>query len=207
MVNITEFQAPPVPDTWAEILRMIFTRQGELIEKYREIEQLPAPPISLHHASGQRILKDFAWRTTEELTESYEARIKHSDEEVAREHALEEMADALHFLVELLIYAGITADMVLSSGMMTWPDIEKAKSTAWFWNATYQLGIAMNFLRNKAWKQAQVPTDEARFRVALQSAFHAHVELWASEGLTQEDMFNFYFRKSEVNKFRQRSQY
>lgn len=208
-MNITDFEAPETPATWAEALDAIFQRQTALMAKYKEIEQLPEPPISLHHAAGQRILKDFAWRSVEELAESFEAFEKHEVHEVARLHGLEEVADALHFLVELLIFAGITAEQCLEQ-VPDWPaELQEGTTTPlfYYWQATYRLGLSMNFLRNKPWKQSQVPTDEARFRSALLSAFSAHVHVWV--GLKQDwvDMFNFYFRKSEVNKFRQRSNY
>lgn len=208
-MNVNDYEAPALPvDGWPGILRAVFGRQAELMETYREIEQLPAPPVSVHTAHGQKIIKDFAWRTTEELAESYEALDKHANDETRRSHAVEEIADALHFLVELLLFAGIAVEQCLDE-VATWPPqtgvLEPAPRA--YWAATYRLGIAMNFLRNKAWKKSQVPTDEARFRAALLDAFAAHVDLWATLGLGEADLFNFYFRKSEVNKFRQRSEY
>lgn len=193
--------------SWPEIVRGIFQRQEELMAKYREIESLPAAPVSLHHANGQRIIRDFAWRTTEELTESAEAWVKHPDEDTATQHALEELADATHFLVELLIFAGINAEQALT----TTPQFRHARQAPdyrpYYWGVVYELGLACNFLRNKAWKQSQVPTDELRFRLAALRAWWALVEVWSKLGYTEHDMYNFYFRKSEVNKFRQRSAY
>ena len=213
-MNITDYQAPPLPETWAKILELIFDRQRELMVAYKEIEQLPAWPISLHTAHGQKTLRDFAWRATEELAESYEAY-----EAGNKEHQYEELADSTHFMVELLIFAGVTAEQCHAKLMEfpmvnPWPG-ESADTTTFstfvparsYWNATYWLGIAMNFLRNKSWKQSQVPTDEGRFRAAIIDAFVAHVHVWSSVGLGPSAFYGFYFRKSEVNKFRQRSQY
>jgi hypothetical protein len=204
-VNVTDFQAPEAPSTWPAILASIFMRQMELMTKYKEIEQLPDPPVPLHHSRGQRILKDFAWRTTEELCESWEAFMKHGVADTA--HRDEEMADALHFLVELLIFAGVTSAQCAEE-LPVYPMLRAEEFPAYsYWAATAQLGIAMNFLRNKPWKQSQVPTDERRFRAQLMVAFTTHCRLWADLGLSQDDMYNLYFRKSEVNKFRQRSNY
>lgn len=207
-MNINDFPAPETPATFAEQLRLIFARQSELMTKYQEIEGLPSPPLSLHLASAQRVLKDFAWRTTEELAEAYEALAKHSsDDETAKAHAHEELADALHFFVELLIFAGITPEQCLAitpNGplVITGRSLPEA-----YWLMTYELGLAMNFLRNKPWKQSQVPTDEGRFRGQLLNAWAALMDLWSVHDLNCVDMFAYYFRKSDVNAFRQRSNY
>lgn len=197
-----------VPETWGEIIVAIFARQKELMVKYKEIEQLPAAPVSLHTAAGQRVIKDFAWRAVEELTESYEAFEKHGNREIALQHGLEELADSVHFFVELLIFAGITpgqcftrTDRVPSLGS---PDDDP---TVYYWEFTYKLGLAMNFLRNKAWKKSQVPTDEARFRTTILDAWDALIDVWRTLGCTQDDIYNYYFKKSDVNAFRQRSNY
>lgn len=208
-MNIQDFPEPATPLSWPTALAAIFARQRELMNKYKEIEGLPDPPLSVHHAHGQRILKDFAWRCTEELTESAEAFLKHrTDGE--RDHGIEELADALHFLVELLIFAGVTSSQCMEM-MPGFPENLRAygeqEEMLAYWEAVYELGVAMNFLRNKPWKQSQVPTDERRFRAQLLQAFKRHIELWAAFGLGWQEMHSFYFRKSEVNRFRQRSQY
>lgn len=212
-MNITDYQIPSeCPAQWPDVLRAIFARQRELMAKYKEIEQLPSAPVSLHHAHGQRVIKDFAWRTVEELTESYEAWDKHGDRTIAETHALEELADAVHFLVELLIFAGVSEEACITK-VDRYPETvpDRFSQTRWsvevYWQVTYKLGVAMNFLRNKAWKRSQVPTDEGRFRASILVAFEALVRLWATLGCDQTVLFNFYFRKSEVNKFRQRSNY
>lgn len=209
-MNIHDYEAPEVPDTWAGVVHAIFARQCALMEKYKEIEGLPSPPLSLHHASGQRVLKDFAWRVVEELAESYEALHKQiGGLELNAEHQREELADALHFLVELLIFAGVSADACVGATeeLIAVSFEREEDATPGYWFATYELGVAMNFLKNKPWKQHQMPTDEPRFRAQLLKAFHAHVGLWRALGLTMQDMHNYYFRKSEVNRFRQRSNY
>lgn len=205
-MNIKDFKAPDAPAELADIMSLIFDRQMELVVKYQQIEQLPTPPISLHTQNGNRIIRDFAWRTTEELAESFEAWHKHDDETVAEMHALEELADAMHFWVELCIYSGVTAaqlnDVPYGSPGNHVVDMEKL-----YWEVVFTLGIAMNFLRNKAWKTSQVPTDEARFRLALRHVHEAMLNLWSGLGYGPDALFAFYFKKSEVNKFRQRSNY
>lgn len=209
-MNINDVAAPTtVPEDFTGMLRAIFFKQAELMVQYKEIEQLPSAPVSLHTASGQRIIKDFAWRTIEELTESYEAWEKHGEDwSVAQDHAIEELADSVHFFVELMIFAGITPDQCLER-MPCVPSVvhKSVMLQTRYWAFTYRLGVAMNFLRNKAWKKSQVPTDELRFRDALLIAFCEMINLWAAVSKDESDIYTYYMRKSDVNKFRQRSNY
>lgn len=207
-MNISDFEAPEAPETWEETIVQIFTRQRELMDRYKEIEKLPDPPVSLHHPNGQRIIRDFAWRATEEMAESFEAWTSWMGrhETTALIHQCEELADALHFLTELMIFAGIGPEQMPPFPVSSSNDVTMGE---YYWNATYQLGVAMNFLRNKSWKQHHVPTDVVRFKDQLICAFAAHLEVWAnaSGGLKSSDLHSFYFRKSQVNRFRQRSNY
>ena len=192
--------------TWAEILPAIFARQEELMAKYKEMEKLPDPPLSLHTMHGQRILKDFAWRTIEEMSEAFEQLVSGEKEGY---HG-EEMADALHFIVELMIFAGISPAQCLAV-LPVFPPT--TVNDSWqtdkklFWDATYSLGLAMHHLKNKPWKKTQVPTDEGAFRQHVLIAFKAHIDLWAGTGFTLQHLFNFYFKKSAVNQQRQQGNY
>ncbi|KKK72364.1 hypothetical protein LCGC14_2904630, partial [marine sediment metagenome] len=62
-------------------------------------------------------------------------------------------------------------------------------------------------LKNSAWKQSHILTDEDHFYEELADAFHFFIELCIAVGLDAEDLYTVYFKKSEVNKFRQRSAY
>lgn len=88
----------------------IFQRQSELMRVYEGIEaangllETGDVPVDLDNRFGQARLKNFAWRFTEELGEaatsldllgSYHAQTR------------EEVVDALHFLIELNLLAGI----------------------------------------------------------------------------------------------------
>ena len=50
-------------------------------------------------------------------------------------------------------------------------------------------------------------TDVTHYVEELIDALHFFVELLILSGLKAEDAFRIYFKKSEVNKFRQRSKY
>lgn len=203
-------------------LEMIFTRQRELMEKYEVIEkangllQTDLIPVGLHSPNGQARLKDFAWRVTEELVEAIDA--IHDGET----HVQEELADTLHFLVEMMILSGIEAkDMVIGPlyyGMddlqniftnieMVGPQPPMASQLELAMTFIRELGMACHTLKNKPWKQSQMLTDIPTFRHRMILSFHRFVAVCLSFNLHAQPLFNLYFKKSEVNKFRQRSKY
>jgi len=73
--------------------------------------------------------------------------------------------------------------------------------------AVEELYEAMNTLKNKPWKQSEVPTDKVHFYEEIGDALHFFVELCITAGMTAEDLARIYHRKHAVNKFRQRSNY
>ena len=105
-------------------LEAIFKRQTELMKKYHVIEnkngllQTEDVPVNLDCAKGQARLKDFAWRLTEEIGEAMNCLKnkpwKQTQMETDKEHFYEEIADALHFFVELCILAGFDANTLAS---------------------------------------------------------------------------------------------
>ncbi len=100
-------------------LNEIFRLQKELLNHYTKIESLPPYPIDLHTKESQILLKDFSARVVEELgeaMESYEKAMGKSSPHImlSGEERLnhiynfnEELGDALHFMIELMIYTGI----------------------------------------------------------------------------------------------------
>lgn len=107
-------------------MEKIYDLQKVLIEPYIKIEGLPPYPVDVNTKASQTLLKDFTGRVTEELAEGYEAFkevlkltkknqywFNDFDREAYKmalnhlQNANEEQADALHFMIELLIYANI----------------------------------------------------------------------------------------------------
>lgn len=74
--------------------------------------------------------------------------------------------------------------------------------------ASQEIGEAIQVLKNwKAWKQTEVPSDSDHFKEELVDALHFYVEACILAGITPEMLHDLYFRKHEVNKFRQTSKY
>jgi hypothetical protein len=195
-MNITDVEIPEeIP---GDIIRAIFDRQKELIEKYDVIEKnngfLVLPyPVDLQDKHAQSKLKDFAWRITEEFAESTGA---HSDE-----HRLEELIDALHFFVELNILSGYYPSISYDDVYLL--DTDEPHP----YLVIESIGMAMNCLKNKPWKQTHMLTDVKKYYLHLYNAWCEFFRLLKSEGLTEEDLYILYYKKATVNKFRQRSKY
>lgn len=108
---------PPTGKT----LDAMFELQKAILKQYIALEDLPQYPIELHTRKGQKVLKDFAYRFIEELGEAYEVlalgygAVSTNHTEEAQEYIRlynEELADAWHFMVELLLYSGVGPDEI-----------------------------------------------------------------------------------------------
>lgn len=118
-MNVTDFDHVEVPD--GDLLRGIFERQQELMRKYHDIEGKRGAGVvepddfgDLDYRFVQWRIKDLAYRTIEELSEATNTLKnkpwKQSEVPTDKLHFYEELADAFHFLVELLITSGMSAD-------------------------------------------------------------------------------------------------
>lgn len=205
-------------------LEAIFERQKELMSKYHDIEkrggllQTEDCPVNLDDKRGQARLKDFAWRMTEEVGEALDALNVHNDVV----HFQEELIDGLHFLTEFSILAGITPEDLRTEFFLSdWEDIldgmfsilkgSAYNNEAWTLPlrvATFieKLGMTCNCLKNKPWKQSNMVTDKKAFKENLLATWRAYVVLLGFN-MTADEVADIYLKKSQVNKFRQRSNY
>lgn len=210
MVNINDYKAQSSKDK----LMTIFERQAGLMQKYHEIEKANGFHVclkaDLHDAFDQQRIKDFAWRITEEMGEALEAFRIHEN----LDHMEEEIADALHFFVELNIMVGYMPDYSLE----TMYKMHRPKTMAFLERnsacLTYRVGavverlaIMCNTLKNKPWKQSQLLTDEKYFIECLGEVWVTFIQLCIVAKIGPDKLYDLYFRKSKVNEFRQRSAY
>lgn len=71
-----------------------------------------------------------------------------------------------------------------------------------------ELMEAMNCLRNKPWVKTETETDKEHFFEELcGDVLHFLVELYILCGIDSNKLFEYYFKKKEVNLFRIRSDY
>lgn len=205
-----------------DMLKAIFDRQKSLMSKYHDIEaksgllQTPDCPVNLDDKRGQARIKDFSWRVTEELGEALDARNQN-------DHYQEELIDGLHFLTELTILAGKDYDTLLDGVFSPYcPDrlrqmVGDAKDLMLyygsdrldFWVTRFieNIGMMCNCLKNKPWKQSMMKTDREAFYTKLDDTWCSYITILVVSGMTAEDIANTYLKKSQVNQFRQRSNY
>lgn len=207
-------------------LQAIFTRQKELMEKYHHIEassgllQTEDCPVNLDDKRGQARLKDFSWRITEEIGEALDALYVEQDQT----HYIEELIDGLHFLTELTILAGKDWDTICLD--VEYPEEDRLdtiveNSLLAFTDKDYEtvslpgtithfiqcLGMMCNCLKNKPWKQTQMETNRENFYLHLDMVWFTYLGILTLSDLTPDDIVDIYLKKSQVNKFRQRSNY
>lgn len=214
-MNVLDVPPPPVHPVCR--LTAMFEHQHNLAIRYLEIErrngllQTDRMPVDLHNRHGQARLKDFAWRICEEIAEASDARTLHKDIPI---HCLEELADALHFMLELDLLVGLTVHALAPSllGNCRLENLyhEVGKSDASFdehaWVVVENLGRAMNCLKQKPWKNTHILTDIDKFTVSLIDANYALFSLCFSL-MTAPELYDLYIRKNKVNEFRIGSNY
>ena len=211
-----------IPETVeGDLLQAIFLRQKSLMDKYHHIEarsgllQTEDCPVNLDDRRGQARLKDFSWRVMEELGEALDAKA-HQD------HYQEELIDGLHFLTELTILAGRDYDTIIPKDIPMFHEdhledlVETARNelTAhtddlnyWVSRFVEQLAMMCNCLKNKPWKQSMMKTDREAFHGRLTNAWVCYIIILVVSGMDSTSIADTYLRKSQVNQFRQRSNY
>ena len=202
-------------------LQAIFTRQKSLMDKYHDIElksglmQTEDCPVNLDDKRGQARIKDFSWRVTEELGEALDAK-------ATKDHYQEELIDGLHFLTELTILAGKDYHNLLPEGTALYSKdrledlVENAKECIaqngdnlnyWVSKFIENLGMMCNCLKNKPWKQSMMKTDRNAFYGRLAEVWVLYITLLVVSGMDADSIVTTYLKKSQVNQFRQRSNY
>lgn len=116
-MNVKDFEDVEIPE--GDLLEKIFEMQQSLMEEYEPIERdrgfitVPDKFGELDHRFVQYRIKDLNARAVEELYEAMNCLKnkpwKQSEVTTDTTHFYEELADALHFLVELFITSGLTA--------------------------------------------------------------------------------------------------
>lgn len=206
-----------------DLLKAIFDRQKSLMGKYHDIElksgllQTEDCPVNLDDKRGQARIKDFSWRVTEELGEALDAKN-------SKDHYQEELIDGLHFLTELTILAGKDYNTLLPQGIPHYDEdhlrdlVENAKDLIPIYSGEYslnswvsrfieQLAMMCNCLKNKPWKQSMMKTDQKAFYKRLTEAWVCYITILVVSGMDAESIATTYLKKSQVNQFRQRSNY
>lgn len=71
-----------------------------------------------------------------------------------------------------------------------------------------ELAEAIQTMKNwKPWKQTEMETDIPHFKEEIIDALHFFMEACIFAGITPQELYDLYFKKNQVNQFRQRSNY
>lgn len=233
-MNVNDFSIE-VPA--GDMLVTIFDHQRTLMNKYHPVESknvghnIPSSagksglhdgPLDINDRASQLQIKSFAWRITEEITE---ATLCFTPTGVDETHYLEELVDALHFSVELLIMSGLTEEDLAK------PKYDNDRMAYLFDTATYQsagdistkgvqnslrnqayyvvekLGEAMNRLKLKPWKSTAILTDYPAYKLSMSQFFYEFIDLLVASGFNARSATAMYLNKNAVNQFRIRSNY
>lgn len=224
-MNVNDFNVEIPP---GDMLETIFSHQRQLMDRYHSIEEknvghlVPSTPceygphcgpLDINDRASQLQMKSFAWRITEEITEATLAL-----EEADKTHYLEELIDALHFSVELLIMSGLSNSALVPFGdrdgleflfMSSAMDVTENRSELKYisYSAIEKLGEAMNRLKLKPWKTTALVTDEGLYKNSVRDFFFHLIDLLQASGFTSKSATAMYLNKNAVNQFRIESKY
>lgn len=185
----------------SDSLVSMFKAQLELLVKFDVIErehgllQTEDLPVNLLTVRGQARLRDFAWRIVEELSEAQRAETK--------EDRQEEVADAAHFLIELMLLTGLEPEDTGTTDVARWidrPNLAPHPFHDEAWRFTTRLGRAMGELSWRPWnvlpRRAFV---EKEFRRKMLLAWDGFGGVVRAAGMNGNDLLASYFKKNERN--------
>lgn len=122
-------------------LQEIWAKQKALMNRYIEKGSLPEYPLELDSQKAQNLMRDFIARYAEELCEFLEQYDEATNKSTYTntnaptkiptiiDAALEELADALHFIIEAMIYAEIDPAHNLENLIATYIDKYKLEAS------------------------------------------------------------------------------
>lgn len=178
-------------------LANIFAKQRQLMTALEPVEislgYNPCPvPLDFTQRSQQDWFRLMSWYLTEELVEMTIAPVKDKPEE---------LADCLHFMVELCLLAGVEYRQVTFALDMGLYDPEPELGP---FSVIVQVGKANNLLKAKHWKKEPKPADMDRFRYSLIQALITLLRMFQVQGLNPEEE---YMKKHTINEGRIQSGY
>jgi dimeric dUTPase (all-alpha-NTP-PPase superfamily) len=223
-LNIDDVLTKDIVIPQGNLFAEIFKLQHDLAVKYGPIErkngfyvpEVDSPP-HIDDAQFQNWIKNMFWRVAEELAEAMENPCAYSqwrtlwDTDSDVRHFLEEVADALHFLVEVSLMFDVSADWLNEM----WESVNRNETVVvdsfvvsrYCWRVILQMGLAANTLKNKPWKNTQMPTDQEKFIGRLFEAWKMFLHLFRILGMSDQEIYVLYSKKHKVNEFRQTSNY
>ena len=189
----------------------IFTKQREIFLRFMEVEgyeNFAEYDFDINTLIDQELFKEFMNRVIEELCEAT-LDVEHND------HFVEEIVDALNFLVETyLIYGWTEKDLppwetsAARDGFL--PNIS-LKNTRDLKANTYtvieKICATNNLLKNRKWKQTQYLVDLLVFEERFKDVWELFNEYVNWLGISEQLLFSVWSQKFQTNYFRAMSAY
>lgn len=207
-------------------LKEIFIRQAEYVASLRPIytrngflNHASLMPWPLNHVGAQEEFRLLAWRFTEEVMEALHHYRLCLDEETfmtesCHKHFREEVADSLHFFVELCLATGVSTDDLITyyegcplnehTDGLTYIfrsvgyRAEDKILQRWYFSVE-KLGRAMMLLKQRPWRTDDRPTNEEAFKGAMAAAFICFISACKRSGINADSLYEAYFSKSKIN--------
>jgi hypothetical protein len=179
---------------------------------YNNFPQHTQPwPWDLNGRKSQEEFRLLAWRYTEELLEA----ARHYEVDSNREGQKEELADALHFLIELCIVTGVEpAELLTGSPGVKWQPAgdslegifsQEKKITMDhlfgypFYEGIRAIGSVMMVLKMRPWRVDYRPTNRTAWVLGMNLVFRAFVRLCLFLNINATDIHEAYFAKGQIN--------
>jgi hypothetical protein len=178
----------------------MFKKQEEVFKDFMLLEGINIKEYSfdINCLEDQQLLKDFLQiRFIEELTEAT-ADLKNKD------HFKEEIIDALNFLMEAYILYGYNY-----SDLQDWLIYVKGKKDLnyYMYSIIQEVGNTCNLLKNRPWKQSQYLVDLYIFEHLFKNIWILFNILCCQVEIKEEELFEVWSLKYQVNKFRIKTRY
>ena len=185
----------PMPGSQADF-------QASLMEKLAPVElelgyTPPQIPLDFSQRAHQDWFRLMSWYLTEEIVETLTAK----PEEVSGE-----LADCLHFAIELCILAGITGEKArgqlwAADQMNLFADFLEAHTLQ---DVLVDLGKAVNLMKAKHWKRNPQPTDAETVQLHLHNMLYKLIRVIRGHDLEPETI---YMAKHKTNEDRIQARY
>lgn len=181
----------------------IIVHQSDLMDNFRVIEKkngfhFPRTPVSIHTHLGQHELRRLAWHIQEELCETGEALDRAFG--VGSHEVHKELIDVLHFIAEFMLSLGYWPSDLPPVEFKN--NYEPDGISANLFQTMLDLGLMINLLKNKPWKQTHRDTDERFFKERLSKFIHSFILTCYASGMTDEMIEDTYFGKAKENQER-----
>jgi len=176
-------------------------------------------PWDLDNRKAQEEYRLLAWRFTEEVIEARETFEKPHDGNTMAQYR-EEVADALHFFIELCLASNVMEAHLLTGleDVTPIPKSDEDRLELFFrevskhylhiygsdpWDECIRaLGMAMMELRQRPWRKDFRQANRARWVMGMHLAFKSFVCACMRTHITAEELYQAYIGKAKINQKR-----